>query len=70
MLIDNYRNLRRVEGILRRWSYQGETVLPDDPAPLYRVAVRCGFTTADAFMKAVGGYRAAIRKVYATILDP
>ena len=26
-LIENYRQLRRVEGILRRWSYEGETVL-------------------------------------------
>ena len=44
-LIENYRQLRRVEGILRRWSYEGETVLPDDPAPYYRVSVRCGFPT-------------------------
>ena len=29
-LLDNYRKLRRVEGILRQWSYEGETVLPDD----------------------------------------
>src|SRR5208282_2198590 len=42
-LLENYRKLRRVEGILRRWSYEGETVLPDDPAPYYRVSVRCGF---------------------------
>src|SRR5205807_6972205 len=28
-LIRNYRELRRVEGTLRRWSYEGETVLPD-----------------------------------------
>jgi len=41
LLIDNYRQLRRVEGILRRWSFEGETVLPDDPAPFYRVSVRC-----------------------------
>jgi len=39
-LIENYRLLRRVEGILRRWSYEGETVLPDDPAAYHRVAVR------------------------------
>jgi glutamate-ammonia-ligase adenylyltransferase len=68
LLIDNYRKLRRVEGILRRWSYAGETVLPDDPAPLYRVSVRCGFTNADALMKAVGEYRAAIRRVYAEVM--
>ncbi len=63
-LIDNYRELRRVEGILRRWSYAGETVLPDDPAPLYRVAVRCGFTNAEHFLRAVGKFRQAIRSVY------
>jgi glutamate-ammonia-ligase adenylyltransferase len=67
-LIENYRQLRRIEGILRRWSFEGETVLPDDPAPLYRVAIRCGFADADAFMKAVGEYRAAIRDVYASVL--
>lgn len=67
-LIDNYRKLRRAEAILRRWSYAGETVLPDDPAPLYRVAVRCGFTSADHFIKAVGEYRAAIRSVYTEVM--
>jgi glutamate-ammonia-ligase adenylyltransferase len=67
-LIGTYRKLRRVEAILRRWSYAGETVLPDDPAPLYRVAVRCGFTDARHFMKAVGEYRAAIRQVYSEVV--
>lgn len=67
-LIDNYRNLRRVEGILRRWSYAGETVLPDDPAPLYRVSIRCGFPNADEFMKAVTAYRDAIRAVYSQVM--
>ena len=69
LLLENYRKLRRVEGILRRWSYVGETVLPDDPAPLYRVAVRCGFTNADHFLEAVGEFRAAIRKVYNEVMD-
>jgi len=63
-LIANYRSLRRVEAILRRWSYAGETVLPDDPAPLYRVAVRCGFTSADEFMRAIAEWRHGIRAVY------
>jgi glutamate-ammonia-ligase adenylyltransferase len=63
-LIDNYRQLRRVEGILRRWSYEGETVLPDDPAPYYRVSVRCGFSTPDAFRRALAEWRKRIRKVY------
>ena len=66
-LIENYRKLRRVEAILRRWSYAGETVLPDDPAPLYRVAVRCGFLNADEFMHAVREWRGAIRKIYAVV---
>jgi [glutamine synthetase] adenylyltransferase / [glutamine synthetase]-adenylyl-L-tyrosine phosphorylase len=64
-LIDNYRSLRRVEAILRRWSYEGETVLPDDPAPFYRVSIRCGFDSPEQFRDAVAGYRRAIRDVYA-----
>ncbi len=63
-LLDNYRKLRRVEGILRRWSYEGETVLPDDPAPYYRVSVRCGFATPEEFRKALAKWRKAIREVY------
>jgi len=69
LLIDNYRRLRRVEGILRRWSYAGETMLPDDPAPLYRVAVRCGYTGAEHFLKAVGEYRQAVRQVYREVME-
>lgn len=67
LLIENYRRLRRVEGILRRWSYEGETVLPDDPAPYYRVSVRCGFASPEIFRKAIADYRSAIRKVYSKI---
>ena len=63
-LIENYRQLRRVEGILRRWSYEGEIVLPDDPAPYYRVSVRCGFATPEEFRKALATWRAAIRSAY------
>ncbi len=63
-LIENYRKLRRVEGILRRWSYEGEAELPDEPAPLYRVAVRCDFLNAEEFMKSVTEWRAAIRRAY------
>ena len=69
-LIENYRQLRRVEGILRRWSYEGETVLPDDPAPYYRVSVRCGFATPDAFREALAGWRRAIREVYLKVFQP
>jgi glutamate-ammonia-ligase adenylyltransferase len=63
-LLTNHRCLRRIEAILRRWSYEGETELPDDPAPLYRVAIRCGFTHTEPFMAAVHRYRQAIRTAY------
>ena len=63
-LIANYNELRRLERILRRWSFEGETVLPDEPAPFYRVAVRCGFATAEDFRKEVAGWRKAIREVF------
>jgi [glutamine synthetase] adenylyltransferase / [glutamine synthetase]-adenylyl-L-tyrosine phosphorylase len=66
-LIENYRRLRRVEGILRRWSYEGETVLPDDAPAFYRVSVRCGFATPDEFRKALAQWRGAIREVYAKV---
>jgi glutamate-ammonia-ligase adenylyltransferase len=68
--ITNYRLLRRVEGILRRWSYEGETVLPDDPAPYYRVAVRCDYPSAEAFREAVAQARAKVRAVYINYFLP
>jgi glutamate-ammonia-ligase adenylyltransferase len=63
-LIENYRQLRRLESILRRWSFEGEVVLPLDPAAYYRVAVRCGFQTSEAFREALARWRKAIREVY------
>jgi glutamate-ammonia-ligase adenylyltransferase len=63
-LLDNYRQLRRLESILRRWSFEGEAVLPADPAPFYRVSVRCGFESPDAFRDALARWRKAIREVY------
>lgn len=63
-LIENYRHLRRVEGILRRWSYEGETVLPEEPEPFYRVSVRCGFATPEEFREALGKWRKNIREIY------
>ena len=68
-LIKNYRQLRRVEGILRRWSYEGETVLPDDPAPYYRVSVRCGFQTPEAFREALANCRRTIREIYLKVFQ-
>ncbi len=64
-LVENYRWLRRVEGILRRWSFAGETVLPDEPAPLERVAIRCGFSMAESFLEAVDARRRTIREAFA-----
>ena len=63
-LLANYRQLRRLEHILRRWSFEGETVLPVDPAPYKRVSIRCGFPTPEAFRDALAGWRQAIREVY------
>jgi len=66
--IENYRHLVRVEGILRLWSFEGEAVLPEDPAAQYRVAVRCGFSGAGTFRKSVGEWRAAMRGVYDRVM--
>lgn len=63
-LIENYRQLRRVEGILRRWSFEGETVLPAEEAPFYRVSVRCGFATPEAFRNTIAAWRRGIRAIY------
>lgn len=63
-LIASYRELRRVEGILRRWSYEGETVLPDDAAAFCRVSVRCGFATPAKFSTALKQWRTEIRQAY------
>jgi glutamate-ammonia-ligase adenylyltransferase len=68
-LLESYRALRRVEGILRRWSYEGEIVLPDDPAPYYRVSVRCGFMAPEEFRKALARWRQAIREVYEKVFN-
>jgi glutamate-ammonia-ligase adenylyltransferase len=66
-LIDNFRELRRIESILRRWSFEGEAVLPSDPEPFYRVSIRCGFKTPDAFRQSVAASRRAIRDIYRKI---
>ena len=63
------RNPRwRVEGILRRWSYEGETVLPEEPAAFGRVSVRCGYGPPEAFGRAVAEWRRGIRDVYDQVL--
>ena len=69
-LISAYRQVRRVEGILRRWSYEGEVLLPDDPAPFTRVSIRCGFSSADEFRAALAGWRKEIRESYSVFFAP
>lgn len=64
LLFQNYGQLRRIESILRRWSYEGEVLLPEDEPALYRVAIRCGFASAKELLAAVDAARAAVRKVY------
>jgi len=63
-LIESYQQLRRVECVLRRWSFAGETTLPDDEAPFGRVAVRCGFAGPAAFRAALAQWRRSIREVF------
>jgi glutamate-ammonia-ligase adenylyltransferase len=66
-LIEDYQFLRRVEGILRRWSYEGETVLPEDKAAFTRVSIRCGFESPEAFQKALAASRKGIREAYSVL---
>jgi len=64
-LIPPFRHLRRMESILRRWSFEGEALLPEDPAAQHRVAVRCGYPDATTFLAEVARWRSDIRAVYA-----
>jgi glutamate-ammonia-ligase adenylyltransferase len=63
-LLGNFRELRRMESILRRWSFEGEAVLPEDPAAQARVAIRCGYANAPAFLADVARWRSEIRAVF------
>jgi [glutamine synthetase] adenylyltransferase / [glutamine synthetase]-adenylyl-L-tyrosine phosphorylase len=67
-LITNYRRLWRIECVLRRWSYLGESELPAEAAPQRRVAIRCGYEDAEALLAAVAACRGAIRGVYSRVL--
>lgn len=64
ILIENFDKLMTLEKVLRRWSYEGESVLPDTDAPLLRVAIRCGFDGIESFMSALSKWRCSIREVY------
>jgi glutamate-ammonia-ligase adenylyltransferase len=68
-LIQSYRQLRRVEGILRRWSFEGETVLPDEEEAYRRVSLRCGFETPEKFGAALGEWRKTIRGAFLEVFD-
>lgn len=68
-LISNYIKLRRIEAILRRWSYEAESELPEQPAPLRRVAIRCGFITAEDLLSALDRYKSTIRTIYNEVIE-
>lgn len=68
-LSQNYTRLMEIERILRRWSYQAESVLPEDGAALFRVSVRCGFETSEQFLAAIGGYRKEMREAYLAVMQ-
>lgn len=69
-LIVSYLRLRRVETVLRRWSYEGETVLPVEDAPFERVSIRCGYVTPEAFVNAMAACRKTIREAYDAYFHP
>ncbi|MGH7939600.1 MAG: hypothetical protein ACREFR_00825, partial [Limisphaerales bacterium] len=68
-LIDDYVQLRRIEAILRRWSDEGEALLPDDAPAFYRVSVRCGFDSPEAFRARLADWRNHIRKAYNAVFQ-
>ena len=63
-LVNNYSSLQRLELTLRRWSYEGETVLPEDKEAQYRVAVRCGLPSAGKLLSGIAKCQKSIRAVY------
>ncbi|MEY2408231.1 MAG: [glutamine synthetase] adenylyltransferase / [glutamine synthetase]-adenylyl-L-tyrosine [Verrucomicrobiota bacterium] len=68
-LVESYQQFRRVEAILRRWSFEGEVLLPSDEGALYRVSVRCGFETPEAFRRAVAEWRRNLREAYRCVIE-
>ncbi len=69
VLLTSYRQLRRLESILGRWSGAAETTLPADSAAQSRVATHCGFATTAAFFKALAGWRAEVRRVFSGLIS-
>lgn len=69
-LLENYCGLRRIEGTLRRWGLEPETVLPLETDAFRRVAVRCGFRTPGEFAHAVLAMRAEIHAAWLKYFGP
>jgi len=71
LLIGNYRELLRIECILRRWSFCRRGGVAGGSRPRSnRVAVPLRFLrTRTVSMKAVGEHRAAIRAVYHKVMN-
>ena len=67
-LLAGYRQLRLVESVLRRWSFTGESLLPAQPAPLNRVAVRCGYENGEELLANVTQTRVVMREAYDAML--
>ena len=63
-LAESYRELRRLEHILRRWSCEGETLLPEEEDGQYRVSVRCGMPGARKLLLEVTRWRRDIRGIF------
>jgi len=43
-------------------------VLPDEDAPYYRVAIRCGFRTPEEFRQALAKWRGDVRAVFNRVM--
>ncbi|MFN0069146.1 MAG: hypothetical protein ACKVYV_16110, partial [Limisphaerales bacterium] len=69
-LLPAYRELRRLELVLRRWSFEGEATLPADAPAQRRVAIRCGFRDGPELLTAVAQWRADVRAVFLRHLPP
>ena len=64
VLAENYSSLQRLELTLRRWSYEGETVLPEDEEAQYRVAIRSGLPSGGKLLSRVAKWQKSTRTIY------
>jgi glutamate-ammonia-ligase adenylyltransferase len=67
-LLAGYHLLRRIELILRRWSFEAESELPADPAPQRRVAIRCGHPDSRGLLAALATARQDVRAAWDSVL--